>query len=202
MYKDNNETFKPNSKEGKKVIRVLNFMGLIFRADIPEMKIKWGFVDLYLLISYIMDNYSVRATNEYADRFRAFFVKFEGVRLPRVHNPSALLDPPTDAWKRDLYEYIINFQMSAGTKINIQKRHEVYLRFFLQDNLDLVVLDPTRLFTDDERMVLWRRADGKCEVCGDYVAYDDMEGGHIIDWADGGPTTLSNGRCECRGRHR
>lgn len=72
---------------------------------------------------------------------------------------------------------------------------------------DIVVrLDPKRLFDSEQQKVIWNRADGKCERCGDEVQSDEAEYDHYpIPYRDGGRTTIENGRllhkrCHERGR--
>ena len=60
MYDRNNENFDDNDPAAKKVRRYLNYMARILKDRPPEMNIKWGFVDLYLLISKMHDSYAIR----------------------------------------------------------------------------------------------------------------------------------------------
>lgn len=58
-----------------------------------------------------------------------------------------------------------------------------------------VTLDERRCFTEAQKAQIWRRAKGRCELCGKRVK-GKWIAGHIQQWALGGPTTVENGRVE------
>jgi len=59
--------------------------------------------------------------------------------------------------------------------------------------------DQTRNFSQDERIVLWRRANQKCQEpsCGKAIALDEMHADHIEPHSRGGATTVANGQALC-----
>ena len=48
-----------------------------------------------------------------------------------------------------------------------------------------------------DRQILWERAGGKCEACGQPVTYIEMQVGHKTAYSKGGGTTLRNSACLC-----
>ena len=159
------------------------------------MGIKWGFVDLYLLISKMDESYVIRRREvDFAD----FYVAFEKERREVMPDHSDLLSPGRNSWDRDLYDYIEAFIRSGGVRQNIEKRHEVYKRRFIRDTQGLISKDLQRAFTTDERIVIWRRANETCQICRNKIEFDQMEADHIIPHSKGGQTTIDNGQALCK----
>ena len=195
MY-ENYSDFKKNGSVGIKVRRTLNYMARVLKSRPPEMNIKWGFVDLYLLISEMDRAYIIK--NREAN-FIDFYISFEMERRAAMSDYGALRSSSSN-WDEDLYYYIEAFIRSCGAKENIDTRHEVYKRRFLRDNQDLIPKDPQRAFTYNERVVIWRRDNGICqgEECGKSITFDEMEADHITPHIQGGITIIDNGQTLCR----
>lgn len=191
MYEDEDD-FKPESKTGKKIKRTLNYMAKVLREELPEMDIKWGFVDLYLAISALDEKYSLKGHEE---DFLSFFTSFENDRR-NVDDPAELLEEK-DFWDRDLYDYIEAFQREGAKKKNIKKRHEVYVKRILRDIPSLVLKDPKRPFSRDQRVVIWRRDKGICQGCKKNVKFEHMHADHITPHSKGGATKIENGQTLC-----
>lgn len=58
-----------------------------------------------------------------------------------------------------------------------------------------------RAFDKRERRMMYERQDGTCADCKKKCDIKDMEADHIIQWQNGGPTVLENGRMLCRPCH-
>ena len=194
MYRDNQD-FDHNGSVAKKVQQHLRYMEKVLKDRPPEMDVKWGFVDLYLLISEMNKSYVIR---DHEIDFADFYIAFEEERRSFISDPSELLAAGKSFWDRDLYDYIEAFIRSGGTKPNFEKRHEVYKRRFLKDIHDLVPKDPQRAFSRDERIVIWRRDNETCQGCNQIITFDEMQADHITPHVDGGETTLDNAQTLCR----
>ena len=184
-----------------RVKKVLNYMDKVLEEDTPEMKTKWGFTDLYLLISSLMSENWVLTDRE-AD-FRLFFQEFEGKRLAAAKPENReRLAASTDWTKNELFRYWATFETEGSKERSIKTRHGVFLELFLDQVDDLGQKDHQRLFTEDQRIVLWRRAGMKCQnpACEnpDLPEFNaNVQGDHIDPHANGGPTSLYNGQCLC-----
>ena len=69
----------------------------------------------------------------------------------------------------------------------------------------LPILDPHRLFSEDQQRELLARADGTCDLCGQSLSGEEVEFDHIKPWIDGGETDVANGRAvhaRCNRRRR
>ena len=67
-----------------------------------------------------------------AEDFADFYFQFEVDRQDAISDPGDLLSSSGNDWDEDLYDYIEAFIRSGGTRPNIEKRHEVYKRRFLE----------------------------------------------------------------------
>lgn len=194
MYADNAK-FDPDGKVARKFKAVLNFLARVLADKPAEADIKWGFVDLYLLVSVLWDDYVLKGRE--AD-FERFYVSFETERRS-VDDPTDLLEAGSDAWDRDLYDYISAFEKDGAKSASIKRRHEVYLERCLRDMSDLMPKDPKRLFTREERTVIYRLSGGKCanSECHKEIAFEDMHADHVDPHAKGGRTRLDNAQALC-----
>ena len=194
MYEGEQE-FNHNGTTANKIRRHLHYMARVLEPEesTPEMDIKWGFIDLYLLISKMDESYAISRREQ---DFKNFYIAFEDERRRNMHDYGSLR-AGGNRWNTDLFNYIEAFIRSGGTKKNIGKRHEVYKRRFLRDIPDLVTKDPERDFTNDQRIVIWRRDNCKCRMCGVEINLNQMHADHITRHIEGGRTTLENGRALC-----
>jgi hypothetical protein len=196
FYEQEND-FDENSSPAKKIKKVFNYLDRAFEEPTPELKIKWGFIDLYLLTTYLLDNYAMRDRHE--DIFN-FYIGWETTRK-EVEDESELLSTGS-AWDRDLYDYIEAFKTQGATRTNLEKRQQIYLHKFLNDYPDLVAKDERRAFSQSERMVIWRKASMKCEnpdcdTPNQTLELEDMHADHVTPHSAGGKTSIDNAQCLC-----
>ena len=161
--------------------------------DIPEMNIKWGFVDLYWALSRLNEAFKIK---DHEEAFGNFYAKFEQERRAVGDDPTTLLSTGSE-WDQDLYYYLDPFQREGAKRDNIKKRHEIYIRRIHFDIPELALLDEKRFFTRDERIAIWRRDDQVCKSCHKKITFEEMEADHIFAWSKGGSTSLSNAQSLC-----
>jgi 5-methylcytosine-specific restriction endonuclease McrA len=193
MYEDQKK-FDKKGQVATKINRILNYMSRILKDQPPEMDIKWGFTDLYLVISVLEDEYVL---NKKEEDFLNFYTSFEQQRRQALSDPASLLEPGRSIWDRDLYEYIEAFVKDGGKRENIRKRHQVYLNTIHQTIPNLVPKDSTRAYTNNERLIIWRRDNETCIDCGNSIKFNEMHADHIVPHSKGGKTTVENGQSLC-----
>ena len=75
------------------------------------------------------------------------------------------------------------------------------MRKFLEANPEIQLKDNVRMFNHEQRMAIYRRDKGICQVklkcAGDKCEWDNWEADHIKAWDGGGPTTVENGQVAC-----
>jgi len=192
MYESHTKFDGPMRAKSKRFIRILNLMAKILRDNPAEMDIKWGFVDLYGLVSTLDKEY-VLAGRE--DDLATFYVTFEQRR--RSVTDTDELARSIDPLDRSLFSYIESFVRSGAVKRNVGMRQQVYREWIHNLLPDLVPKDGRRSYTRDERLIIWRRDNQACMECGKSVDFDDMHADHVVPHSTGGQTTLSNAQCLC-----
>ena len=191
MY-ENNKNFDPISKKAKLIKSILNFINDSFEESTPELDIKWGFVDYYLLVSLLINEYYIKDQKQ---DFSSFYIGFEQER--RGVDDEASLIENGDIWSKDLYDYMKAFKLSGSIKKNIETRNEVYTKRLFKEITTLKTKDPKRLFDGNQKIVMWRRDNQNCKQCGCHVDFKDMHADHIVPHSKGGETTIDNGQTLC-----
>ncbi len=191
MYEDY-KVFDKKSKHAKNIKKALTFISDAFEVQTPELGIKWGFVDFYLLISILMKTYIIKDKEQ---GFASFYLGFESDRR-EVEDAAELINAGDD-WSNDLYKYIDAFNKSGGLRKNIDTRNQVYTRKLFKEITNLRTRDNKRLFDENQKIVIWRRDNQTCKKCNGKVEFDDMHADHIKAYSKGGNTTIENGQTFC-----
>ncbi|GIU55664.1 hypothetical protein NicSoilC12_14130 [Arthrobacter sp. NicSoilC12] len=91
----------------------------------------------------------------------------------------------------------------------ISERHDILMSFILREHPGMRPKDRRRMFTEAQKIAIWDRAGRRCEYEAEGVRCDITFGNfrvsdadHIVRWADGGETTLENGRLLCQPHNR
>lgn len=198
MY-DNNKDFNTKGEPAKRVKKVLNFMEKALDPEVPEMNIKWGFVDLYLLISLMMDEYVLFNREE---DFAAFYIDFEQTRRAAIlFEDYKVLAASDSLWDRRMFDYLEAFNRDGGKRANINIRNSVYtewaLDYLSKKKKDLVPKGSRRLFNENERIVIWRKANCTCQICENRITFQEMHADHVVPFSKGGLTIINNAQCLC-----
>ena len=110
----------------------------------------------------------------------------------------------------------INFTSALSNagyaKNRIQARHEILMTFLLQQmpELEPKDRDGKRLFTFDQKLAIWERANHQCEwedenglrCSAKFSNPKDADADHIVRWKENGKTTVANGRLLCKKHNR
>jgi hypothetical protein len=89
---------------------------------------------------------------------------------------------------------------------NINARYELLTQFVFEgvDLKPYQTLDPQRNFTYEEKLIMYRRSGGRCQLgadgnaCGREIEFDDAVVDHVVPHSRGGITVIDNGRCAHR----
>ena len=202
MYRNEDE-FPMNGKVAKKVKRVFNYLLKGIRAKtgrkpLPELSKKWPFVDLYWLTSCFLDEYNIIGLHL---SIIEFYIEFENMRSKAKRAGDESL-ARGDFWQRQLFKYLQAFRSEGNKRDKVEHRHAVCrlyaLRYFSGKGIDLVPRDNRRRFTDEERIIVWRRDGQTCQICGkDELDFEEIEADHVKSHSKGGQTILSNAQCLC-----
>lgn len=174
-----------------KVKRTLNFLYKTFPENDPPLLERYNVIALYCICSSLIDNFS---TKEVDKLLRAWFIKFEGQRR---------LNDELEEEHRDKYlvEYRRRISQSTDSKESIRSRVEFLQRRFFLEYPDLTLRDSRRSFTHEQRLAIYLRDEGRCQIAkkcsGTELPWKMWHADHIIPHADGGKTTVANGQVAC-----
>lgn len=189
MYSDN-EDFDIASAKAKKVNRVLDFLLTCFPTKTPELE-RYSSVSLYLIASNLMERYAYKG---YESKFHNWFINFEIYRREQRKLDIEICDP-------EVLSYHEKTNHSTDSSDSIQLRHEYLMRKFLEVNSLIELKDNNRSFTHEQRLAIFRRDKGVCQVkikcTGDKCDWDNWEADHKKAWDSAGKTTVENGQVAC-----
>lgn len=189
MYKDN-LNFERDSSKAKKIRQVLSFLDTAFPAKSPELE-RYNVISLYVLVSSLIEKYVI--TGRESD-LGQWFIQFEKERALDEELPDDKRDP-------ELLSYHDVISHSSDQGISINKRFEMLSRSFLLAFPDIKPKDNQREFNREQRVAIFRRDNGKCQVklkCnGVECSWDNWHADHKIPWSSGGLTTVENGQVSC-----
>lgn len=189
MYSKNNE-FDANGPLAKKVKRVLDYLLRSFPQKTPELE-RYNAITLYCLASTLLESY-VHAETEEA--LADWFISFETSRRENEQLGEDDRDP-------QLVEYRRLTSYSTDGEESIRGRLEFLERRFFLDNPNIEPIDTIRIFTPEQRLAIFRKDDGRCQLkihcAGEKLGWSNWHADHIVPHSLGGKTTVANGQVAC-----
>lgn len=189
LYKDENQ-FDPEGKIAKKVKRVFDFLHRTFREKTPELE-RYNVVTLYCLVSVLVDGY---VCDGLEPKLRDWFLKFEAERKENE-------DKDDDDKDVQLVEYRRLISQSTDSEESIAARLDFFEKRFFDAVPDIEPKDPQRGFSHEQRLAIFRRDGGICQLklrCdGIKVGWDHWHADHKVAHAKGGKSIVSNGQVAC-----
>lgn len=190
MYEEH-RNFDPKGNVAKKVRRVLDYLTRAFPEHTRELE-RYNAVTLYSLVSSLIDNYAHQGTE---GRLAEWFIGFETERR-------ADMEKDEDSRDVQLIEYQRLTSYSTDAAESLAKRLEHMQRRFFLAAPDIELLDPTRIFSDGQRLAIYRRDGAKCQLrlkCdgSEKLKWDHWHADHKIAHSLGGKTTVENGQVAC-----
>jgi hypothetical protein len=110
------------------------------------------------------------------------------------------LDRQEDQRDATLSEFGRLMQQGTNDMNSMVDRAKILTRYFLQSLPDIELKDSKRVFSEDERYVIWMRSGRQCQAegCGKAISeMEEMHADHMRAWSKGGPTVLSNAQALC-----
>jgi len=169
----------------------LRYLNEAFNKKTPEINNRASAVSLYLLVSELLESYSLKGKEQ---MIRDFFIDFQTKLRAEIEKGTKATDP-------ELLLYQSAIIQAADSKDSISKRHDILKKRFFNYATDIEPLDPQRGFTEDQRVAIYRKDNETCQICGEHVDWEDFHADHIIPYSEGGKTTVSNGRATHRSCH-
>tara|TARA_Y100000590_G_scaffold417517_1_gene517342 strand:- start:132 stop:1421 length:1290 start_codon:yes stop_codon:yes gene_type:complete len=124
-------------------------------------------------------------------KIRMFLQDFEEKRIENGNRAD-------DHRDNQLTNYTFNLTSGVSGIESLKENKNILISRYLEKYPETPFKDPTRLFTQEERILIWIRGNKKCELCNISLELPQMDADHNREWSLGGQTTLDNGRCLCQ----
>ena len=191
MYRDEQE-FDENSATARETKRTLADMLKAFPEKTPEIE-KHNAISLFLLFRHLRKNFAIGGRESEIGKW---FVAFEKFRMEEAKKPDE------DERDNQLVAYQEKTSHSTDAADSLEYRQKVLRARLFEAIPDLDRLDKQRSFTDGQRLAIWRRDKGVCQLrikCeGAKCEWDDSwHVDHKTPWSQGGKTTVENGQVSC-----
>ena len=165
-------------------------MRQVFPEKTPELT-RYNTVALYCVCAELQESY---VSEEFVGVFGGWFLDFERRRAEQ----DKLSEDEADAgW----VSYKEKISHSTDAESSIRERTDFLMRDLLTRHDGLTLKDKQRGFTSHQRLAVFRRDRGTCQVrlrCeGATVKWDRWHCDHRIPWSAGGRTTVANGQVSC-----
>lgn len=188
-----NNAYTDNSPESQTTKRaeklILGFANLIHKNASTNLKDSSELFNMFMAYTYLEDNrYVINNDKEFYDWFMAGEAR-------RAADPKILCTTKTGESR--------SYQSCnrTMTKLELKARYDYILKDVSKDILLIATQkDAVRLFSPQERYVLWERQKGVCLVTGAIIPESEINddtkwaGDHMIPYASGGKTTIENGQ--------
>lgn len=189
VYQEN-KNFDEKSEIAKAVNKNLNLLNEIFKEKTPELN-RYSIISIYCVLNELQNQYIF---NEIKEKFFDWFIEFESERRLNDDKPEDQADPEWLIYKDKISH-------STDGSDSIRWRMEFMLRSILEKYPDLSRKDNQRNFTHIQKLAVFRRDKGLCQLkikcSGEKLTWDNWECDHIKPWSKGGKTTVENGQVAC-----
>lgn len=174
-----------------KIRRTYDLLLKAFPEKTPELE-RHSVITLYCLASSLVDRY---VAENLPRKLHDWFIEFEAARRAQERLPEQRCDVQLTT-----YRHLIGQATDAGE--NIRARLAILKERFLAAHPDLAPLDAMRRFDYDQRLAVYRRDRGICQLrlkCdGAKVPWEEWHADHRLPHSKGGRTIIGNGQVACR----
>ncbi len=190
QFFESNQGLDTGSKTYRKVRRVLDYLEAAFEGRAGELRTQAWIVSTYLLASYLIDHYAMQ---DQRTNFKEFIAQFyqEIAHIEGSPRPEP-----------ELIRFNTAISRGTNNEETIKFRHGVLVKRFVEQ-YGPVELDEDRIFGYDQKLVIFRKYGGVCQVCGEKLEFGDSHTHyhHIDPYIAGGETEVENGLLVCQDCH-
>ncbi len=189
------------TEEAKRCLKTLDRLSEIFRSDpatldgfVPELEREYLILSVYLLARRLVQGSWTFGKKNY-EAFRKF--------VQRLHQRWVAQDE-IDA---EMLQFRDQRQQNEAA---VRTRDILIAKWFFEENPGLDRLDERRQFNYAERITIYRKNHGLCQIClkegqseeDARVPWREFDADHLKAWSKGGLTTVENGQVLCRHHNR
>jgi hypothetical protein len=191
--------------EAKGALRTMNAFSEAFKNDplvvqgegMKEFNIEYFIISTYLLLRHLLAHY-VFADAE-RELFREFVLDFYQ-RWTARHESDA-----------DIIRFA-EARQQGGSEIEVRHRvmRQLFFDFAAERDHEMLEKDERRAFNEAERIAIYRRDEGLCQMCLDAgkpeaearIPWREFDADHVRPHGRGGRTVIENGRVLCEHHNR
>lgn len=183
------------------LLKTLNLFYEIFKDDpaidnsggMKEFSVEYFIISIVMLVRHLRKYYAFG--KDLFPAFRKFVYEFHD--RWRTHSED----------DRDILVFADNRQQS---QVDLEARDRIlrlaFFEFLEKEKAELKTLDTKRLFNEAERIRLYRKQDGQCQMClaaglkpeEAKVSWSQYQADHILPWIKGGKTAEWNAQVLCQ----
>jgi len=172
-------------RDVRRLKQAFSFIATAFKGkQNPGFK-KYSMISLPHLVAQMLDTYDL---SKHPDEFADAILDFEAERVENAELPEEKQDPILAAYTN---------AARSDSPQDMKYRHDVLLERIVDHIPSLVLKDPNRSFSNEQRMAIYRKDGGRCQVCQDHCDEVDFHADHIKPHSKGGLTTVENGQVLC-----
>lgn len=183
-------SIKPSMQIISDLKKHLNFLNRAFSNTAGIIRRRGDFIPIYLLYSYLVKKYV-------ASGIEKDFVNFTIEFLSKIDSINIRKDSFT-LEENPFKDFKVWRSAGALSSKSFRERFKIILGKFLEFVPDLKLKDPKRLFDDGQKLAIYYRDKGICQICNKNVGFEDAEFDHIKSWSKGGDTIVRNGQLLCQ----
>jgi len=183
--------FDLKGMKASKIRRTYAFLLETFPDKTPELS-RHCVIALYCLASELIERY---VADDLPQKLHRWFIDFEAGRRAQESLPGHRRDHRLSTYRQ------LTGQATDASE-NIRARLEILQERFLATHPELEPLDAVRRFDYEQRLAVYRRDEGACQLrlkCnGEKVPWPDWHADHRLPHSKGGRTIVDNGQVACR----
>jgi hypothetical protein len=189
LYREGH-SFDTNGMEAKAVRRTLDLLRAVFPEKTPELT-RYNVIALYAGVAELVASY---VKSDFEPVVNQWFTDFERRRRDQDGLSEDEADP-------EWIQYKEKISHSTDSEDSIRWRMDFMLKDLFLAHPEIRLKDPKRGFTAQQRLAVFRRDGGVCQLqirCdGLKLRWDDWHCDHLVPWTAGGATSVGNGQAAC-----
>jgi hypothetical protein len=183
---ESHKSIEVSQKQPQRLVGAYNFIEKAFKSvgQSPKFK-KYAIISVGYLVADLLDHYNL---SKYPNEFAAAYLDFETARIQNEELVEELQDAALAAYTN---------AARADSIPDIEYRHRTLRSVIMTAIPELEPKDSRRDFSSEQRLAIFRRDGGQCQMCSGELDEASFHADHIKPFSQGGKTTVANGQALC-----